>query len=258
MQFVGLQNYIDLFTKFPYNERLRNAFVNNVLFFLFTLIFQNLIALIIALILSRKLKGSNAFRFIFFLPTTLSVIIVGYLWTLMLNPTWGSVNLLLKGIGLGSLATPWLGDTKTALLSITIANAWQYIGIPMMLFTASINNIDQSIEESAMIDGCGQLKKIRYITLPLLRPILGMETVLVFVANFSAFEIVYAMAGTSAGPMYSTDIFGTFFYRTLFGEVGGATQDYGMGAAIATIMLLFITLGVVIWINWDKKTDYSM
>ncbi|HHW48202.1 MAG TPA: sugar ABC transporter permease [Clostridiaceae bacterium] len=255
MRYVGIQNYIKLFTQYPYNERLVNVIINNFKFFFLTIIFQNIVALGIAILLSFNLKGKNFFRFTFFLPTTLSVIIVGYLWTLLLNPTWGPINSFLKSIGLEKLALNWLGNTKTSLICITIANAWQYMGIPMMIFLAGINNIDESINESSIIDGCNELKRMWYITLPLLRPIIGMTTILVFVRNFSAFEIVYAMAGTSAGPLYSTDIFGTFFYRTLFGETNSAPQDFGMGATIATCMLFIISLGVIIWQIWDKRVN---
>lgn len=255
MEFVGFQNYINLFSQYPFNERFFNAFINNLKFFAIVLIFQNVIALAMSVLLCQKLRGMKLFRFVFFLPTTLSVIIVGYLWVLLLNPIWGPVNNVLRAIGLGDLALPWLGNTHTALPGVALANSWQYMGIPMMMFLAAINNIDQTINESAVIDGCTSWNLFRYITLPMLRPTIGMTTVLLFVRSFSAFEIVYAMEGTLADPMYATDIFGTFFYRTLFGQNLGAPQDFGMGAAIAVCMLLFIAGGVGLWQMWDKKIN---
>ena len=253
--FVGFANFIRLFTESPFNERFFNALTNNVKFFVITMVIQNVLALFIALLLEKELKGSKFFRTIFFAPTTISVVIVGFLWTLMYNPMWGIINKGLSVIGLEGITRAWLGDPSTALPAIAIANAWQYIGIPMMLFIAGMQSISKDVYEASTIDGCSPWQDLYYITLPLLKPVIFIVTILTFVGNFSAFEIVYAMQGSLAGPNYATDILGTFFYRTAFGSYGGVAPDMGLGAAIATCMFLLIGVVVGAWLKSNFQED---
>ncbi|RJQ39629.1 MAG: sugar ABC transporter permease [Nitrospiraceae bacterium] len=256
-EFVGLSNFSRLFTENPFNVRFFNSLFNNMKFFIYTIILQNVAALVIALLLNKELTGSKFFRTVYFIPTTISVVIVGFLWTLIYNPLWGPLNYVLKSVGLEFLAKPWLGDPKFALLSIAVANAWQYVGIPMMLFLAGLQSISQDIYEASDIDGVSSWQKFFYITLPLISPVIFIITTLTFVGNFSAFEIIYAMEGTLAGPNYSTDILGTFFYRTSFGQRAGAPPDMGLGAAIASCMFAIIGLGVILWFNlYGKRENY--
>lgn len=245
--FVGFDNYVKLFTQPEYTERFVNAFKNNFLFFFYTIVIQNLVAIILAAFVNLKIKGVKFFRTIFFMPTTLSIIVVGFVWTLIYNPLWGPLNVGLEGIGLENLTKAWLGLESTALLSIAIANAWQYVGIPLILFLAGMQGIPDDLYESAAIDGATGFQQFRKITLPLIAPVIFITTTLVFVSNFSAFEIVYAMEGTLGAPNYSTDILGTFFYRTCFGQRLGTPADMGLGAVIATVMFVAIGAGVLIW-----------
>ncbi len=247
--FVGLSNFTRLFSEYPYNERLWGALGNNAYFFLITMLLQNVVALILAVLLSRRLRGSNGFRALFFAPSTVSVVIVGYIWILIFNPTWGALNALIKAMGLGSMAVPWLGKESTALSAIAVANAWQYTGIPMMLFVAGINAIPEVEYEAVDVDGGGGWHKFCFVTLPNILPIAFVVTTMTFVGNFSSFEIIYAMEGTLAGPNYSTDTLGTFFYRTAFGARTGSPAEMGMGAAIAAVMTLIIGVGVIFWLR---------
>jgi raffinose/stachyose/melibiose transport system permease protein len=245
--FVGLDNFIKLFSMPQYSERFLGALKNNLLFFIYTIILQNMIALILAAFINiKKIRFAKFFRTIYFLPTILSIMIVGFLWTLIYNPLWGPLNIGLKAIGLESFAIPWLGKESTALISISITNAWQYVGIPMMLFLAGMNSIPDELYEAASLDGANGIQQFFKITLPNIAPVMFILTTLVFVSNFSAFEIIYAMEGTLGAPNYATDILGTFFYRTSFGQRLGSPPDMGMGAAIATCMFVIILIGVFI------------
>ena len=253
--FVGFANFVKLFTVDPYPTRLLNALGNNLYFFIVTMIIQNAVALILAVLLQRGLKGTKFFRAIFYAPATVSVTIVGFLWTLIFNPIWGPLNVSLRALGLDSLALSWTGNESTALLSVAIANAWQYTGIPMMLFIAALNNISDDQYEAAEIDGGNGWHKFWYITIPNIKSIIFIVTTMTFVGNLSAFEVVYAMEGTLAGPNYSTDILSTFFYRTCFGARTGSPPDMGLGAAIAAVMTLIIGIGVVFWLRMYTKQD---
>jgi len=246
--FVGMANYQKLFGDPAYSERFFGALKNNIVFFVLTLVLQNGIALLLAAFLNIKdLKGAKFFRTVLYIPTTLSIIIVGFIWSLIYNPLWGPLNFSLGQLGLDSLKMAWLGDEKTALTCISIANAWQYTGVPMIMFLAGMQAVPDELYEAASLDGATGTQQFWKITFPLIMPVMFVISVIVFVSNFSAFEIIYAMAGSTGSPNYSTDILGTFFYRICFGQRLGLEPAMGVGAAIATCMFVIIAIGVVLY-----------
>ena len=246
--FVGLANYRKLFGDPGYSTRFFGALKNNIVFFLYTMLFQNCIALMLAAFINiRNLKGAKFFRTVIYVPTTLSIIIVGFLWTLIYNPLWGPLNFSLSKLGLDALKTAWLGNEKTALICISIANAWQYTGVPMIMFLAGMQAVPDELYEAAALDGATGWQQFWKITFPLITPVMFVISVIVFVSNFSAFEIIYAMAGSLGAPNYSTDILGTFFYRICFGQRLGLEPAMGVGAAIASCMFVIIGIGVLIY-----------
>lgn len=254
MNFVGLHNYIALFTQSPFSERFFNALGNNIVMFVFMMILQNVTGLILAVLLTKGLRGSVFFRTIFFAPVTISVVIVGFIWSLIYNPTWGIINAFLKMVGLGQFATSWLGSESTALLCVSIAGAWQSLGLTTMMFVAAIQGISDDVFESARLDGCGEWKVFTKIIFPLIIPNIGMVTVLTLIGNFAnSFDLIYAMQGAIAGPNYATDVLSTFFYRTAFGAYGSFRPDMGMGAAIATVMFIIVFICVGIWLYIDAR-----
>lgn len=254
--FVGLDNFVKLFTTSPYSERFFNAFKNNVLMFVYIMVLQNIYGLLIAVLLTRGLRGSAFFRTIFFSPITISVVIVGFVWTLIYNPTWGILNSALRAVGLDKLAISWLGNEGTALICVAIAGAWQSMGLSIMLFVAAIQGISEDVYESAKLDGCNEGRLFSKITLPLIMPTVGMVTILTFIGNFSnSFDVIYAMQGAIAGPNYATDVLSTFFYRTAFGAYGSFAPDMGMGAAIAAVMFVIIFACVGVWLYFDSKAN---
>ncbi|MEA3335970.1 MAG: sugar ABC transporter permease [Chloroflexota bacterium] len=245
--FVGLQNYVTLFTDDLWQPRLWGAFWHNVVFFLIHMIVQNSIGLLLAALLtSRTVRAAGGFRTVFFLPTMLSVVIVGFIWKLILSPLWGVAEGMLSLVGLESLFKPWLGLEGPALVALALISVWQFIGIPMMLFFAALISIPDELIEASTVDGANGWQVFWRIKFPLILPVVGIVAVLTFVGNFNAFDLIYTTQGALAGPNYSTDIMGTFFYRTFFGQqlqLGNPT----MGAAVATVMFLIILAGVLLY-----------
>jgi raffinose/stachyose/melibiose transport system permease protein len=251
--FVGLENYRRLFTQFPFKERLVNAFFNNIKFFLIVTFLQNFVGFFMAVTLTRKYRGNQFFRKISFLPTTLSVLVVGFLFNLILNPVWGVFDRILNAIGLGKLIVPWLGTSFTALPILAIVVSWQFMGESILFYTAGIDAIDKSILESARIDGVSLFSEIRYIILPSIWPIVGIVTILIFIGDFTQFDIVYAMTTTRGNPAYSTDLFGSLFYRSAFQIATRDGWGLGMGSTLATVMFIFLFIGVVLWLMVFKR-----
>jgi raffinose/stachyose/melibiose transport system permease protein len=255
-QFVGLQNYIDLFTNPLWRERFFGAFWHTCVFFAVHMLVQNSLGLFFANLLSSEFRGRDLFRTIIFAPATLSVLVTGFLWTLILNPTWGAVNLTLDAVGLGEWARPWLGDEKLALVTISLTSAWQWVGMPTVLFLAGLMGISEELLEAARVDGASGWTIFWKIKLPLLKPVIGLVAILTFVDNFNAFDVIYAMAGAKGEPGYSTDLLATLFYRTgIAGEHPVGIPNMGMGAAIATMTFLILMVGVLTWLYFSRKQD---
>ena len=255
-EFVGFKNYIDLYTNPLWGERFVGALKNTFIFFSIHMIVQNSLGLFFANLLSANFKGRNFFRTIIFAPATLSVLVTGFLWTLILNPYWGAINQTLTAIGLESWAKPWLGDEKLALTTISLTSVWQWVGMPTVLFLAGLLGISEELLEAARVDGASNWHIFWRIKFPLLKPVIGVVAILTFVDNFNAFDIIFAMAGAKGEPGYSTDLLATFFYRTgIAGEHPAGIPNMGMGAAIATIIFLILMVGVLTWLYLSRETE---
>ena len=246
--FVGLANFSTLFFDDRWSDQFWNALGNNFIFFVIHMLVQNPIGIALAAILSMpRLRGRAFYRTAIFVPTMLSFVIVGFGWKLILSPIWGVAPSLLDAVGLKFLFSPWLGKEESALITLALISVWQYVGIPMMLIYAALLSIPEEITEAAEMDGITGAAQFFKIKLPRLWPTIGIISVLTFVGNFNAFDLIYVAQGALAGPNFSTDILGTLLYRTFFGfqlQLG----DPNMGATIAAIMFLIILAGVCLYL----------
>jgi len=258
-KFVGLANFVKLFTQYPFKERLINAFSNNVKFFLYVTLIQNFIGFLFAYLLTQRIWGMPIMRKISFLPTTLSVLVVGYLFAkLIFNPVFGVFDKLLRFFFLGSLVRPWLGDPMFALPTLAAVVSWQFMGETILFYTAGIDNIPDEMLEAARLDGANHFQMIRHIIIPSIMPIIGIVTILIFIGDFTQFDIVYAMATTVGNPAYATDLFGSLFYRAAFMPPARGGWGIGMGAAVSTVMSIIVFAGVLGWLLFFRnmqKTD---
>ncbi len=246
--FVGLANYAVMATDPEWSGAFWNALRNNFLFFVVHMLVQNPIGIALAALLSLpRLSGRSTYRTLLFMPTMLSVVVIGFVWQLILSPLWGVAESLLEAVGLGAWFHPWLGEESSALLTLSLISVWQFVGIPMMLIYAALLNIPEDVVEAAVIDGASQWQIFWYMKLPLILPTIAMVSILTFVGNFNAFDLIYAVKGALAGPNFATDIMGTLFYRTFFGfqlQLGNPT----MGATVATLMFFIILVGVLFYL----------
>lgn len=236
LRFVGLDNFVYLLTDPFAGPRFWNAFVNNFIFFFIHVLVQNPIGLLLAALLTSETvrRSRGAYRTLIFIPTTLSVVIVGFIWRLILSPLWGFVD------------TPLLGLPATALPTLSLMSVWQYVGIPMIFFYAVLVSVPHELLEAAKLDGASAWQSFWRVKFPLLLPMFGLITIVTYIANFNAFDLIYTVQGALAGPNFSTDIFGTLFYRTFFGA-GNQVGSITMGAAVATLMFIVILLGVGVY-----------
>lgn len=255
LSFNGMQNYVKLFTDSNFSPFFWRALKNNSVFFAVHMLVQNPIGLLLAAILAEGGRIRNFFRTILFMPTVLSVVIIGFIWQLILNPLWGVAEGILKAVNLGEWFGPWMGKSESALITVALISVWQFIGIPMILFYAGLIGIPDELTEAAHVDGATSWDIFWRIKFPLILPTVGIVSVLTFVGNFNAFDLIYTMKGANAGPDFATDIMGTLFYRTFFGQhlqLGNPT----MGATVAAMMFLIILTGVLLYTYlWARRVQ---
>ncbi|MDQ0727838.1 carbohydrate ABC transporter permease [Microbacterium sp. W4I20] len=247
--FVGVANYVDLFTNPTTSARFWNALGNNVEFFLIHLLVELPVGLLMAALLTsgRLRRSVGLYRTLLFVPATLSVVIVGFIWRLIINPLWGVVDF------------PLLGLESTALPTISLMSVWQYIGIPMIFLYTALLAIPDDVIEASRIDGAGAWTAFWRIKFPLIAPQFGLIVILTYIWTFNGFDIVYALNGSAPGPNYSTDILGTFFYRSFFGS-SGQVADLDLGATVASVifLLILVTTAAYFWVVQRRLKSYEL
>jgi len=239
--FVGLANFHQALS----SPGFYRAAENNLVFFIAILIFQHTIGLLIAVQLNARPRFMQVYRTILFLPTILSLIATGFIWTLILSPNIGLLNPLLRQIGLGFLARSWLSDTTFALPAVILVQAWNLLGWSIIIYLSGLQNIPQELRQAAEIDGATTWQTFWRVVFPLLSPSFTSLTVLTFIQIFRVFDVVYVLTGPMGAPAGRTDVLGTLVYRTAFGVGGMSSNDARMSYAIAMSVLIFLIMGAV-------------
>ena len=244
----GLGNYATLLFDPNWATQFWNALWNNLILFFIHMVVQNPIGLLLAALLSLAPRFGGTYRTLIFVPTLLSVVIVGFIWELILSPLWGVSETLLGAVGLAWIYQPWLGLESTALTTVSLISVWQYVGIPMMLIYAALLSIPDELIDAARVDGLSGWWIFWKVKLPLILPTLGIVAILTYIGNFTAsFDLIYSIQGALGAPNYSTDVMGTLLFRTFFGQQLQIGDTY-MGATVASMMFFIILVGVTIYL----------
>ena len=241
-QFVGLANYVQVFTEDPVFWQ---AVRNTVLWTVMSVIFPPAIGFALALALDQNISGRSPLRALFYLPVIIAPIAVATIWRWMYDPFFGLFNATLTALGLQGLIQDWLGDRNVALYAMFIASVWQTVGFSLVLILAGLQNVSQTLIEASRIDGGGRFEVFRYVTLPALRPSITIVLILSIINSLKAFDIVYGMTG--GGPAQSTQMLALWAFTQAM-QLG----DFGHGAAISVVLLL-ITISIVIpYLRWSR------
>ncbi|NLP45672.1 MAG: sugar ABC transporter permease [Epulopiscium sp.] len=243
--FIGFQNYIELF-KSP-SIRFVKVIGNAFLLAILSVFIQLPLALWLAISLARGIKGERFFVTIFFIPVLISTVVIGQLWLKIYNPQYGIINAGLRAIGFDHLTRTWLGDQKTALFAVFVPILWQYVGYHMLLMYAGIKSISSSINEAAMIDGAEGWQMSKYITIPLLKPVLQVCVIFAVTGSLKAFDLIYVL--TNGGPAHASEVPSTLMVSMIFGR-----NRYGFGSAIA-ICIIFLCFFFAILIKKFFRTE---
>ncbi len=245
--FVGLTNYVQIFTQDPV---FWTAVKNSLIWVVLSLLAPTIVGLALAVAVNQKIFARNSFRAIFYLPSIVASIAVATIWSWMYNPLLGLFNALLKSLGLGFLIQDWLGDPDVALYSIFIAYVWQSSGANMVLFLAGLQGVPQELKEAALVDGANSWRVFWNVTIPSLRQTFIVVTVLTIIGSLKVFDLIVGM--TSGGPGQSTQVLALWSYTQSFG-----LRDFGNGMAVAIVLLALTLLIVIPYMLWISRGDES-
>lgn len=228
--FVGFNNFIALFK----DKVFIRTFQNTILLIVVVTIVTLIVAVFFAAILTtEKIKGSNLFRIIFYIPNILSIVVVSGIFSAIYDPGRGLVDSILQIIGLNGPKSGWLGDPKIVIYSIAAALIWQAIGYYMVMYMAGMANIPESLYEAAELDGAGKISKFFNITLPLVW--LNIRATLsFFIISTINLSFLLVVPLTDGGPDGATEVFLSYMYKQAY-----TNQSYGYGMAIGVLIFIF-------------------
>lgn len=252
--FVGLKNYLYLFSDFRFQADLRNTLFFTIMFILAVIV----VGQFLAVLLDQKIQQESLFRNIFFFPMALSFVVTGVVWQWLLNPSTG-VNLFLGKLGLDS---KWYTDTTIfpaigwgkiefgipiAMIAVVIAAVWQMTGFSVAMYLAGLRGVPEEVREAARMDGANEFQVYWKIIMPILRPITVSVIIIMAHISLKIFDLIYAMTGPGAN--FVTDVPGVYMYETTF-----RGNYYANGAAIAVVMLLAVAIFIVPYL-WSSRKE---
>jgi ABC-type sugar transport systems, permease components len=232
MNFIGLDNYKEIFTK----PEVFGALKNNLYYFIGGLV-QVALSLYFAVILTGKLRGRNGFRAMLFIPYVLHSVATVIMFKNLYHMEYGSLNVLLGSIGLESWQQSWLGNKHLVNFSLAFISMWKYMGLNMVIFIGALQSIPSDLYEAASIDGANSRQKFRFITLPSIRKVMELMLILTLTGALEAFDIPYVM-------LLGANDTSTFVIKTV--DTAFKYQNFGLASAMAVILLIMVLIFIVI------------
>lgn len=230
VKFIGLANYKEIFT----SARFGNALKNTVILTFFISILENGFALGLALMVDHVKWGKNLFRSAFYIPVLISGIVSGFIWKIMYNYNFGTLNAALDNMGLSNMKQDWLGNTSLTLLMIGVVLIWKGAGYYMIIYLASLQSVSPDLIEAAQIDGASPWQRFKAITVPLISGAFTINFTLSLINGLKVFDQINVM--TDGGPGFTSETLVYLLYKVGFNE-----GRQGFGTAVG-IMLLFIII----------------
>lgn len=243
VNFVGLKNYAQVLT----SEDFWRSLLNSLFFMIGGFLILMPLSFGLALLITSKLKGTKIMKTSYFMPVMLSTTAVALMWVYMLNPSYGVVNQLLRGIGLEKLCQDWLSTPVLNMWCIILVNEWMYAGYNMLIFAAGLVSIPSDVYEAAKLDGCTGWKKLRYISIPLSKESFKIFAILCVTGCLKAFDLVWAM--TKGGPNHTSEVPASLLYNEAF-----TFKFFGKSSAIG-VLLLVLGISISILVNTVLKRE---
>ena len=249
IKFVGMKNFVRVFSKTSAKFWLsvRNTFV----FAIGKLLVEIPLALVLAFVLTRDLKGTTFFRSVYFMPSMISVAVMGVVFNYIFGHVNGVVNEAIKVFG--GNPVKWFSGGISAMLVLMIASIWQNFGINMLFFMTGLQSISPEMYEAAAIDGASNSRQFFSITIPLLGPVLQMVLMNAILGSLKVTDLVLTL--TFGRPSGKTEVMMTYIYKRFFGEAGASAMDYGFGAALTVVTAVILTIVTLFYLRATKKSS---
>jgi len=245
-EFVGLKNYARLLKDPLFLVSLKNTFIILAVSFVLLLVGSFLLAVL----LNTKIKGANAAKALIFSPAIIAPIVVGLIWSFILDPYTGLINMFLKKVGLDFIALKWIGGVTLTPYVIGVVYTWQVLGFITTIFIAGLKLIPQNIYEAASIDGANPRQELFFITIPMLKQTFLINVVLIITGCFKIFEVVFQLTG--GGPNHFSEVLVTYMYNTSFQY---SEYGYGMSIAVVTFLLSIMFFSVYLLVIMKRKEE---
>jgi raffinose/stachyose/melibiose transport system permease protein len=247
-QFVGLDNY----SRLAADPVFWKALLNNGLYAVISILFQVFGALLLAATIEnlRSTRLRAVLRSIYFLPSVISLTVTGLLFSFIYQPRAGLLNGILGGLGLDDLQHAWLGEPGTAMLGIIFMSQWQGFGYSTLLFAVAIQRVPRELFEAISLDGAGPVRQIFALTIPMVREMTGLMTIVTISGAFQVFNEV--MVTTAGGPNNSTQVLGTWLYQS-----GFIKNDFGYAASIATVIFVVTLALALVQLRYTSRRRVS-
>jgi len=251
VQFIGLQNYKEIFSNFNFTKsNLGIALKNTVCYTLATVPLTLACSLGLALVLNKAVKGANFFRAVFFFPYVASMVAVCVCWNFLLMKN-GPVNQILNSIGF-HMTKSWTSSRDLAIWAIIIVSVWRNAGYYMVMYLAGLQGVPGELYEAATIDGANGVQKFFNITMPMLTPTTFFCSVMMTISCFKIYDVVAIM--TQGGPGRATKMLVSYIFELSFGGEGIATaSQYGLASAVSMVLLAIVLLVTFIQFRGEKK-----
>ena len=241
--FVGLKNFIDLWSDSRFLTSLKNTIVYSVAVVPLTVV----ASLFLAILLNQKIYARNFFRTVNFFPYVASLVAVAVVWNMLFNPAKGPVNMLLSFLGVSDENLPrWAADKDWAMFTVILFSVWKNAGYYMIIYLAGLQGISAQLYEAATLDGATKRQQFWYVTLPQLRPTTFFVVVMLTIQCFKVYDQIYMI--TQGGPGTSTLVLVYHIYNTAF-----ISWDLGYASAIAMVLFLLVLVVTIIQFRGEKK-----
>jgi ABC-type sugar transport system permease subunit len=244
--FAGLKNYLGLIQ----DVNFLNAGRNTLIWMLMYVVNSTLFGLVLALVLDAHIKGEVLFKILIYLPGTIALVLVGFIWTYIYFPS-GPVNQVIRAVGLGKFATAWLANKSTVLLAINIASTWVRTGFAMVIFLAGLKAISPDLIEACKIDGGTQWQITRHVVLPLLRPAFTVVIGTSLMLSIAVFDEIAVM--TQGGPGRASEVLSLYLYSKMFRD-----QLAGYASAIGIVMFIVSALAGMMYVRQMVKREVEL
>lgn len=245
--FVGLENFIGLFS----SSRFLNSLKNTIYYCILTVPFTLLFSFIIAVLINQKIKGRNLFRAVLFFPYVASLVALTAVWNMLFSPQkTGPINYILFSLGVSLENLPkWAADPNWVMITIVLFSIWKNVGYYMIIYLAGLQGINKELYEAGELDGCNIIQKIRYITIPQLRSTTFFIVIILTINCFKVYDIVYMLAGGANGVVSQSAIVLVYYiYEEAF-----RNWKLGYSSAVAVVLFIIVMIFTLFQFQQEKK-----